>query len=181
MRSTLIQEEWRPVSEYIGLYEVSNFGRVRSLDHWRDSGTGSYVQKGRILKLNKSKGYLRVQLCKDGKPKWFKIHRLVYEAFNGKIPENMQVNHINEIKTDNSVWNLNLMSPKENINYGIGIKRRATKESQPVLQLTLDEVLVKEWPSMREAGRNGFDQGAVSACCLGKLKSYKGFLWRKKC
>lgn len=172
MRSTLIQEEWRPVVGCESLYEVSSFGRVRSLK----------FGKIRILKPGKvKKGYLFARLTKNGRVKNFYIHRLVWEAFNGKIPENMQVNHINEIKTDNSVWNLNLMSPKENINYGIGIKRRATKESQPVLQLTLDEVLVKEWPSMNEVRRNGFDVRNVSACCNGKLKQYKGFRWRKKC
>lgn len=172
MKSELIYEEWRPVKGYEKFYEVSSFGRVRSLKYG----------KVRILKPAKNhKGYLQVHLLKDGKQKNFYVHRLVLEAFNGTIPEGMQVNHINEIKTDNSLWNLNLMTPKENINYGIGVKRRATKESQSVLQLTLNEVLVKEWPSMNEIRRNGFDVRNVSACCNCNGKTYKGFLWRKKC
>lgn len=167
MKSELIYEEWRPVKDYEGLYEVSNFGRVRSLK----------FGKVRILKLFKnSKGYLYVDLYKDGKRKEFRVHRLVWETFNGAIPDGMEVNHINEIKTDNSLWNLNLMTRKENINYG----KRTEKCSNPVLQLTLDEVLVKEWPSTQECGRNGFSQSRVSACCRGEFKQYKGFLWRNK-
>lgn len=116
MKSELIYEEWRPVKDYEGLYEVSNFGRIRCLDHWRDTYTGGYIQKSRILKAGKnSNGYLQVNLYKDGKGKMLYIHRLVWEAFNGSIPDGYEVNHINEIKTDNSLWNLNLMTPKENL------------------------------------------------------------------
>lgn len=172
MRSELIKEEWRPVPEYIGLYGVSNFGRVRSLKYG----------KVRILKLGKEKdGYLLVVLCKNGKNKMFRVHRLVYEAFNGTIPERLQVNHINEIKTDNSVWNLNLMSRKENINYGNRNQKVKEKLSQAVLQLTLEDDLVKEWASSQETGRHGFDQAHVNECCDGKRKTHKGFKWRKKC
>lgn len=176
MRSTLIQEEWRPVPEYIGLYEVSNFGRVRSLDRWKDNGAGGFIQKGRILKVIKQKeGYIKINLYKNKIIKTCLVHRLVYEAFNGEMPEGMEVNHINEIKTDNSLWNLNLMTPKENNNYG----KRIEKCSYPVLQLTLDDKLVKEWPSAMETGRNGFNQKAVSDCCNGRRKTHKGFKWRK--
>lgn len=171
MRSTLIQEEWRPVVGYAGLYDASNFGRIRSLK----------FGKIKILKQVKhTDGYLQVNLYKNGKMKHLTVHRLVYEAFNGKITEGKQVNHINEIKTDNSLWNLNLMSPKENINWGNHNKKIKEKLSDPVLQLTLDDVLVKEWPSIMEAVRNGFIHTCISKCCNGKLKTHKGFKWRKK-
>lgn len=179
-------EIWKDIRDYEGEYQVSDWARVRSLDHWRDSGAGGYIQKGRILKSSKTKkGYLQVHLYKDRKKKTFLVHRLVWEAFNGTIPEGMQVNHISEDKTDNSLWNLNLMTPKENCNYGsrnkrVSVAKTNGKLSDPVLQLTLDEVLVKEWPSIREAGRNGFNQGSVSLCCNGKIKTYKGFKWVKK-
>lgn len=182
MKSELIYEEWRPVVGYAGLYDASNFGRIRSLGHWTNNGRGNCFKKGNIFKLGKrKKGYRQVGLFKDGKCKHFYVHRLVYEAFNGTIPDGMEVNHINEIKTDNSVWNLNLMTPKENTNYGKCIQKRATKESQPVLQLTPDDELIKEWLSISEAGRNGFSIGNISKCCDGKRKTHKGFKWRKKC
>ena len=172
MKSELIYEEWRPVRDYEGIYDASNFGRIRSLKYG----------KVRILKPAKnSKGYLQVHLWKNNKAKMLLVHRLVYEAFNGTIPEDYEINHINEIKTDNSLWNLNLMPHLDNIRYGTCIQRSSENRSKAVLQLTYPEgKFIKEWSSATEAGRHGFKQGAVSACCRGKLKQYKGFLWRKK-
>lgn len=181
-----MEEIWNKVKNYEN-YEVSNLGGARSLK----------FGKVRILKPNQVKGYLLVDLCKDGKGKWFSVHRLVWEAFNGPIPEGMQVNHINEDKTDNRLENLNLMTPKENSNWGTrnqrhakkqkGIKRpdiaqklKNGKRSKCVYQYTLDGVLVKIWPSTMECERNGFYHGAVSKCCNGKLKQYKGFIWKYK-
>jgi len=125
MRSELIKEEWRPIPGYFGLYDASNFGRIRSLK----------FGKVKILKPFGKKDYLRIELNKDGKRKRYSVHRLVYEAFNGEIPEGMQVNHINEIKTDNSLWNLNLMTPKENSNYGTGIQRGVDKRRRNKIEL----------------------------------------------
>ena len=194
-------ETWRDIEYFVGLYQVSNFGRIRSLDRWINDSRCKRFIKGKILKPKKERnGYLRVDLWKNGKVKQFYIHRLMWEAFNGEIPEGLQVNHINEIKTDNFVFvnpdgsvdlqksNLNLMSPKENCNWGTRNKKVSekhigvfnTKCSDPVLQLTLDRQLVKEWPSAREAERNGFHHGSISACCSGKLKQHKGYIWIKK-
>lgn len=102
-----MKEIWKDVLDYEGLYLVSNFGRVKSLI------------KGIILKPGfKGRGYLCVNLCKDGKLKNFLVHRLVVEAFQGKIPEGLVVNHLNEIKTDNRLENLEICTHKENLNYG---------------------------------------------------------------
>ena len=172
MKSELIQEEWRPVRGYESLYDASNFGRVRSMWHG----------KVKILKPVKyTSGYLYVQLCKDGKKKWFRVHRLVYEAFHGTIPDRYEVNHINEIKIDNSLWNINLMTHIENNNYGTRTQKAKEKLSQTVLQLTYPGLeFMCEWSSTQEAGRNGFSSSDVSACCLGKRKSHKGVTFRYK-
>jgi hypothetical protein len=126
-------EKWRDIEGYEGLYQVSNFGRVRSLDRvvfqknrWGQLWKVTY--KGTILKQYKQPYYLEVDLCKDGVKKHHLVHRIEYEAFNGKIPEGMQVNHINEIKTDNRLENLNLMTPSENINWGTRNERDADKK-----------------------------------------------------
>ena len=170
MKSDLIYEEWRPVVGYVGLYEVSNFGRVRSLNY-------NHTNKTKVLKTIKQKeGYIKINLYKNKIMKTCLVHRLVWEAFNGEIPDGYEINHIDERPLNNAVWNLNLMTSKENNNYG----RRIKKCSYPLLQLTLDEVLVREWPSAMETGRNGFNQKAVSDCCNGKRKTHKGFKWRKK-
>lgn len=176
------KEIWKSVLGYFGLYEASNWGRIRSLDHWKDNGKGGYIHKGRILKPGKKKnGYLYVRLSKNGITKNFYVHRLVYEAFNGAIPDGYEVNHINEIKTDNRYpENLNLLTPKENCNYGSRNKKLSSLFGFRLYQLTLDDELVKEWSSSREAGRHGFDQGHVVDCCNGKRKTHKGFKWVKK-
>lgn len=177
MKTQLFTEIWKDIPGYIELYQTSNFGRVKSLNY-------NHTGKTKILKPVKSKkGYLTVQLYKDGKFKRFLVHRLVYEAFNGEITEGMEVNHINEIKTDNSLWNLNLMTPKENNNWGTAIKRRSAKQrndhrSKKVRQCDLDTgELIKIWNSTIECSRNGFDRRNVTKCCNGKAKSSYGFKW----
>lgn len=165
-------ELWRNVKGYEGLYQVSNYGRVRSM----------WYGKVRILKQDKNnKGYRIIKLCKNGKRKKFYVHRLVYEAFNGEIPEGYEINHIDENSLNNRLDNLNLLTHKANINWGTATQRRAEKLSQTVLQLTYPGLeFMCEWPSTMECGRNGFSQGHVSACCLGKQKSHKGVTFRYK-
>ena len=167
------KEIWKPIKNYESIYDVSNYGRVRSL---KDG-------KVRILKPHKTtNGYLQVCLYKDGKEKRFLVHRLVWEAFNGTIPEGYEINHINEDKTDNRYpENLNLMTRLENIRYGTGIKRRSEKQSKTVLQLTYPGLeFMCEWSSTIEAGRNGFNKGHVASCCRGERKSHKGVTFRYK-
>lgn len=167
-------EEWRSVRGYKGLYEVSNWGRVRSLNYRHTSETKI------IMTVKHKSGYMIVLLYKNGKRKQTLVHRLVYEAFNGEIPEGYEVNHIDENKVNNRSDNLNLMSRKENVNWGTANKRRKKKISKPVLQFTLDGEFVKEWPSAMECGRNGFDHSAISKCCRGGLEKYKNYKWKIK-
>ena len=93
----MIKEYWKPVVGYEGLYMVSNWGRVKSMNY-RHSG------KERILKpLTNSSGYLLVKLCKDGKAKAFTVHRLVAEAFLPNTDNLPLINHKDECKTNNNV------------------------------------------------------------------------------
>ena len=106
------------------------------------------------------------------------VHRVVYEAVTrNTIPEGMQCNHISEDKTENSFGNINLMSPKENNNCGTVNERRAKALSKQVGAYK-DGELVITFPSTAEAGRQGFNQGAVSSCCRGERKTYKGYTWK---
>ena len=109
-------EEWKDILGFEGIYQASNLGRVKSLERLNARG---YRVKEKILKpqINR-RGYYQVGLYKQSIGKNYKVHRLVYEAFNGQIPEGLQVNHINEVKTDNRLENLNLMTHKENVNWG---------------------------------------------------------------
>lgn len=169
-----MKEQWMDVLGYEGLYQASDLGRVRSL---RDNK----ILRGYL----QSSGYIYICLTKDKKEKTCRVHRLVWEAFNGKIPEGLQVNHINEDKTDNRLSNLNLMSPKENVNWGTCIKRRAEKlkngiRSKPIIQSFPDGQFIREYPSIMEATRYGFNCGNLWLCCNGKQKQHKGFIFRYK-
>lgn len=120
MKSELIKEVWKPVKNYEGLYEVSSFGRVKSLSRYMNHKSGGKsLLKERILRqaINK-KGYMCVALCKNCHQNSFLVHRLVAEAFIPN-PDNLpQVNHRNEIKTDNSILNLEWCDNEYNCNYG---------------------------------------------------------------
>ena len=170
----MIKEYWKPVVGYEGLYMVSNWGRVKSIKFGKE----------RILKPGTNNyGYLLVMLCKDGKIKGFTVHRLVAEAFLPNPHNYPCVNHKDENKQNNNVSNLEWCSAQYNNTYGTRIERVAEKTtngkcSKPVLQYTLNGEFVREWESTAECGRNGFNQGNVVTCCQGKLKKYKGFIWR---
>lgn len=161
-------EIWKPVLGYEENYFVSNKGRVKN-------------KKGYIMKpLNNAKGYLRAQLS-FGKPTKKFIHRMVWESFNGSIPEGMQINHLNEIKSDNRLENLSLCTPKENTNYGTCIARRAKKFSKPVIQLDKNGKFIKEWPSSNEIQRQlGYSASRIRSCCCNFIHSAHGFIWKHK-
>lgn len=111
-----MEEIWKDIKDYAGLYQVSNFGRVKSLGSIVKCRNGGLRKvKGRILKhaLDRD-GYCIVILYKDTKPVCKKIHRLVTEAFLDNPNNYPQVNHINCIKTDNNVSNLEWCTISEN-------------------------------------------------------------------
>lgn len=105
----LAQEQWRDIDGYDGMYQVSDLGRVRS----RKSG------EWRVMSArSNNSGYLQVQLSKDGKKKHFLVHRLVAQAFIHNDDETKtQINHRNEIKSDNRLWNLEYCTPQYNSTY----------------------------------------------------------------
>ena len=166
------EEIWCPIKGYEGLYEVSDYGRVKSLKFGKE----------RILKPRRDKdGYLFVTLYKNGDHKTCKVHRLVAQTFIPN-PDNLpQVNHKDEDKENNSVQNLEWCDRKYNYNYGTRIQRISEKNSKPVLQYTKSGEFVKEWKSARDVQRNlGYFGTYISSCCLGKRKSAYGFIWKFK-
>lgn len=181
------EEIWKPVKGYEELYEVSNKGRVKRLE--RDiickNGVKRHI-KERILKSHKnSQGYLTVNLC----DKQVLVHCLVAEAFIPNPENKPQVNHKDEDKTNNCVENLEWMTAKENCNYGTRNERvgkasgKARKNhvalSKPVAQYTKDGVLIKVWPSAREAGRKlELSQGNISSAARGEYKTSGDFIWK---
>lgn len=164
------EEIWKDIPNYEGLYQASNLGRVRSLDRWVDGKNGiKYFVKGMILKPRLSNiGYQQVFLRNNGNRKNCYIHRLVWEAFNGKIPEGMEINHISENKQENKLSNLNLLSHSANLNWGTRNERAAKTRSKPVIQKSLQGEIIRIWPSASEVERKlGYSKGNISNCCNG--------------
>ena len=169
----MTKEVWRDIEGYEGLYQVSSEGRVKSLGRkWRKSE--------RILKPSMDRdGYLQVVLCAGGKPKTLKVHRLVCQAFHENPDNKPQVNHINEIKTDNRASNLEWATARENTNFGTRNERLGKAQSKPVAQYAQDGELIKIWASAREAERQaGFKHGYICNSANGKRKQAYGFIWK---
>ena len=179
-----MREIWKDIKDYEGLYQVSNWGRVKSLNY-RHTG------KEMVLQLNKTKyGYLLVCLYKDGKSRWFSVHRLVASTFL-ENPDNLPcVNHKDEDKTNNFAGtpendytdgNLEYCTTAYNNSFGTRPKRAAEHKCKPVLQYTKTGDFIREWKSIIEVKRElGYGNGNISNCCLKKLKSAYGYIWKFK-
>ena len=155
------------MSGYEGRYDVSNKGNVRS------------VLFGKLLyKTMTANGYYGVMLYNENGRKFHKINRLVALAFIPN-PDNLpQVNHKDEIKANNCVWNLEWCSLKYNCQYGTRNKRISVSLSKKVNQYTIDDILVKEWNSLAEIGRQtNYSKGNIGLCCQGLRKTAYGFKW----
>jgi NUMOD4 motif/HNH endonuclease len=113
-------ERWLPIPGYEGFYEVSDLGRVRSLDRTelvdaRDRCTYTRRRRGRVLRVNPDKdGYHKVRLGRDGFQIERKVHALVLETFDRPCPEGMECRHLNDIKADNRLVNLAWGTQSEN-------------------------------------------------------------------
>lgn len=190
MVQNLENEIWKPVKGYEGKYEISDYGRVRSLNYRNHGGMN-------ILKTSVNHaGYLTVILTSNFERHKKRIHRLVYEAFVAPLPSYnpqkngnsfFEVNHIDEDKKNNRPWNLELITHTENVRHGTAIKRKSIsqtngKKSKKVYQYTLDGVLAKIWPSFSEIVRSGISKQAVWNRCnpshlRNKTNVYGGYIW----
>lgn len=164
-------ELWRDIESYEGLYQVSNYGRVKSLNYAR---TG----KARNLRLGKHRqGYREAHLSKEGKTKIFKVHRLVASAFIPNPENKKEVNHIDEVSSNNRMDNLEWVTPSENMNHGTRNRRVAAKISIPIVQIDMSGEVVHRFASAAEAGRQGFDSSHIVKCCRGILTTHRGYCW----
>lgn len=180
------EEIWKPIKGYEGIYEVSSYGRVRSLDRYIRKGNRPYCIKGRILKNIKG-AYCYVNLHnEDGTAKKYKVHRLVADVFVPNPCNLPQVNHKNENKMDNRAINLEWVTAQQNCNHGTRNQRMSEAlKIQPrckeVEQLTLDYQHINTFPSIKGAARlTGIDHTCISLCCRGKTKSAGGYRWKFK-
>lgn len=172
-------------------YTITEDGKIFSKRHNR-------YMHGYLTK----KGYIRVNmLCKDNQQRFYQWHRVIWFYFNGEIPQNYEINHKDEDKTNNSLDNLELLTHTENINYGTRSQRAATSisfalkgkhltdetkkklslaNSKPILQYNLEtNKPIKEWYGVREAARClNLNSSNISKVCRGEMNQSAGYGWR---
>lgn len=168
-----IEREWKPIPKFEGWYEVSNFGEVRSVDREVNYKTsGKSFRKGVMLRPKIGKhGYKEVVLIMNGKRHCCRIHKLVALAFLPN-PLNLPcINHLNEDKSDNRVCNLEWCTVQYNTLY-----------SMPTIaigQYDLSGNLIATFSHYTDAGNSvGGNKYGVYRCCIGKMKTYKGYVWK---
>ena len=198
--SEVNEEIWKPIKEYETLYEISNFGNVRSLSKLVNvsnqyNAKSTRIVEGKNLKLIYNGMYYVVGLSKNSKVKQFFVHRLVAENFIVNSNNYPCVNHINGNKKDNRVENLEwctkkyntmiawkdglIKMPKGKENKMFGRYGVNANKSKPVYQFDLDMNFIKKWNSQKDIERElGYKQSCISICALGKSKSSYGYIWR---
>lgn len=182
-----MEEIWKDIEGYEGLYQVSNLGRVKSMGNGNSNRSKEIIMK----QTKNMKGYPMIILCKEGVCKGFSVHRLVATAFLPN-PDNLpQINHKDEDKTNNMVWvnedgsidynksNLEFCTPKYNVNYGTRTEKVVKALSIPVLQFTKSGEFIRKWDSIIQVERElGISNSNISMCCKGKRKSAYSYKWQ---
>ena len=158
---------------------MCKFRNYDNYEIYADGRIWSYKTNRFLKPQTSNRGYQLVNLYdNDGNSKTYLLHRVIYETFSGApIPKNMQINHRSEVKTENMITNLELMSPKQNSNFGSRNSRIAEALSKQVGAFKNGE-LVMTFKSTQEASRQGFSQSHIVHCCNGERKTHKGYTWR---
>lgn len=188
-----MREIWKDVAGYEGIYQVSNFGCVRSCERvvysTRKNSPSPYrVEKENVKKpIITNSGYYRICLQKCGNREWISVHRLVAQTFIPNPENKPQVNHIDGNRLNNRVDNLEWATMSENVlhayrtglNYGL--RGDLSPHKVAVFQFEKDGTFVKRWSCMAEAARavGGCKEGVYDVCSgkRGK-KTYKGYIWK---
>ena len=167
-------EIWRDIAGYEGLYQVSNWGNVRSLDHVVENKYGYRIVTGKNRKnQTRPNGYLFVMLSKKSKQNGFDIHRLVATAFLDNPQKLPCVNHKDENKKNNCVENLEWCDYKYNSNYGMAAKQRCV----PVIGVNIYNGNTIALPGIKDGAKYGFIPCQISKCLAGTNKTHKNYQW----
>jgi len=177
-----VKEIWKDVVGYEGIYQISNYGSVKSIDRQCELSDGRILNlKGKLLKPSfDRKGYIRFRLSKNDKLKSFRAHRLTAKAFIPNHRNSPQVNHKNGVKHDNFVDNLEWATNMENSQHSwdqLGRKGSPQDhQKKPVYQVSIDGFFIAEYESANEAFRStGVHR--ITAVARGERKTAGGYKW----
>lgn len=196
MEEIKVGEVWKDIPNYEGYYQISNLGRIKSVAR-KVKYQNSYRNVKEKLKKTfiGKQGYERVELSKNGKTKKYNVHRIVANVFISNPLNKETVNHINGIKTDNRVENLEWATRSENElhAYKIGLAKNSEKQRnvarlyckenkiKSIIQLDLDGNFIKEWKSAKEVEEKiNISRKNISQCITGKNKTAGGYKWLTK-
>lgn len=179
----LKNEIWKDVTSFQGVLQASNTGKIKRLAKYRNTkGRGRVYMPEKILKQTISNyGYYKICISIDGKVHHLSTHRLIAEAFVPNPDIKHQINHINGIKTDNNIDNLEWVNCKENIKHAqatglsaVQPRGAANKLSEKLYQYDLDGNFIKEWTGIREAcNQLKIDRSNMNRHLNGKIKILK--------
>lgn len=176
-------EVWKDVLKFDGLYQVSNYGRVKSTARIivKSNGKEHHV-KEKILKIFINKGYVYVTLSKMGKQPKFKVHRLVAIVFLSNPDNFPDVNHKNENKNDNRVCNLEWCTKEYNYQYGTRRERvrlsMRDHHGKTIVRYDLLGTPIKTYQCTKDLEFDGFDRRAVDRVCKNITHKYRNSIWR---
>lgn len=181
----MIVEIWKDIKGYEGLYQISNLGRVRSLDHevlqkHKSGGYAKRIYQGRIMTPSQNGvGRMQVMLSKNGKHKGLIVHRTVAEYFVPNPHGYNIVNHINANPRDNRAANLEWCTQSHNIQWAYDMGTKVSAMNRRVAQYDLDGNLIKVWDSITEATMvvPGTYRSTIANVCKGKYKQAGGYKW----
>lgn len=185
-----MKEVWKDIEKYEKYYMVSNLGRIKRKERFtynKKRNINYHLKEMIVHPSDNGHGYLMIRLYPDYKP--YYIHRLVAQAFIINLNKSPQVNHIDGNKKNNSVNNLEWVTPSENqvhsysvlkTKYNLtGLKKSIEKQKKKVLMIDNNNNILKKYDSISEASReNKISPSVICGCCKGIYKTGKGYYWK---
>lgn len=181
-----MEEIWKDIPGYEGIYQVSSFGKIRSCD--RIDGRGHNL-RGKILTLTPDKrGYKRISLFKDGIYQKLLVHRIVACSFLGERKD-LDINHKDGNPSNNVLSNLEWCTRAENLQHSYKVLGRdgvnkgrineRNKSSKPINMYNLNWKYIRTFSCSREASRIlNIDQGSISKAANGIRNQAGGYKWK---
>jgi hypothetical protein len=157
---------------------------VLGFENYLCNKNGDFFRNGKLLKQSKtSKGYLHIRLYKKGVQFAFRSHRILYMTFKGEILKGYEINHLNGIKDDNRIENLESCTHSENIKHAVqnGLQKPRlgvdNKNSVAIYGVSITTGKRIDFASQADARRSGFNQGNIQSVLTGKRSQHKGYKW----